>query len=254
MRLPLLIVIIIITNKPLIAQLPDCQINQSHTHIELVGNKLVKKTSINIQINTAKGTKYAEVTIPYSKDNQIKILNAGIYDILGNKVRSLKKKDIQRAHTSSYLYFHSDNMILSFELIHNRYPYVVKYSYTEELKDYCFLAYWRSRPYRRVPVKEATLTVDIPEGFAYSIYDQHVEPVQINVQSGRKQLKWQVTDPDYIEREKYGPQSSELQSQVILIPDEFHYGVDGSSQSWSDFGLWLSNLKSECKALTDVEK
>ncbi|MCT4590318.1 MAG: DUF3857 and transglutaminase domain-containing protein [Carboxylicivirga sp.] len=209
---------------------------------------------MEIQINSAKGTDFAEIEIPFNKGNNIKELQAGIYDLLGNKVRLLKKKDIVRSHAFSRGQFHSDDMVLSFKLIHNRYPYIIKYSYTEEVNEYLYVAYWIPRWFEKVPVIESVLNVEIPEDLKVKVYQQGVDSAKVTAVNGGDKYTWVAKSADYVKRQSYGPTKRELQSKVVVIPEKFKYGIKGSHESWQSFGIWLNDLKTNLHDLPEEEK
>jgi len=254
MRLSLALVLFCAISLSVNAQLSDCQINSYNTSVNLAGNKLIKHTEIELQINNAQGTGNAEIKIPYTKGNPIKDLKAGIYDVLGNKVRGLKNKDVTKANAFSYSQFHGDDMICSFKLIHNRYPYVIKYSFTEETHDYLYLAYWFPRKYKKVPVKKARLMVKVPEEYRFKKFLLGVDSAKVVTEEGKTTYEWEADDVAYSAREAYGPQLKELLSQVVLIPETFRYGLTGNTKSWKDFGVWLTKLNANLHNLTDAEK
>ncbi|WP_430817935.1 DUF3857 domain-containing protein [Carboxylicivirga sp. N1E11] len=244
----------IIVKSSLYAQLPDCQINKRLTSIKYTGNKVIEHAEFEIQINTAKGAEFAEIDISYVKGNNIKELEAGIYDLMGDEIRSLKRKDIIHSHAYSSGQFHGDDMILSFKLIHNRYPYVIKYSYTQERNDYLFLAYWIPRWQKKVPVKDAELTVEVPGEASFELFQQGIDSAKITELSSGYRYQWQAKDIPYVEREKYGPRKEELAAKVIIVPKDFKYGIKGSLHNWRSFGLWMSRLKSNLDLLTNEER
>ncbi|MBS2212724.1 DUF3857 domain-containing transglutaminase family protein [Carboxylicivirga mesophila] len=254
MRLPLIFFFSLLICIPVSAQLNDCQINRYNKVVSYSGSRVVEYTELEIQINTAKGLSYADIEIPYSKGNSIKDLQAGIYDLSGNQIRMLKKKDIVRANAYSDNSFHSDNMTMSFKLLHNRYPYIIKYSYKTDATDYLYLAWWMPRSSKYVPVKEASLSVEVPQQCAVRIFQRGVGEAQEVSLNGKKTYSWTIDDVEFVERQKFGPQSQELQAQVMVMPELFNYGVKGNAASWQSFGEWLSALKANCHNLPESEK
>ncbi len=253
MRLSLTAIILVVNYIIVFSQLPDCVIKNYNTSVKFSGKKLVEYTEVELQINSAKGLNYAEIEIPYSKGNSIKELKAGIYDISGKEIRKLKNKDIIRANAFSYQSFHSDDMTLSFKLIHNRYPYILKYSYYEEAEHYLYLSYWVPRFKKDLPVQQASLQLEVPEHYSMKIFQQGLQIPTVDSVAGIKTYLWQAKDIDFVEREKFGPQSRELQAQVVVIPDNFRYGVEGNGGSWEQFGAWLTNLKENTSGLPEAE-
>ncbi|MCG8578385.1 MAG: DUF3857 domain-containing protein [Bacteroidales bacterium] len=254
MRLSLMLFLLLAAMVPVCAQLPDCQVNRYHKQVVFRENKLVEFTEVELQINSAKGTDYAEIDIPYTKGNNIKKLEAGIYDLSGNEIRSLKKKDIVRSNVFSYASFHSDDMEVSFELIHNRYPHIIKYRYEQDTNEYLYIANWFPRRYKKAPVKNAALTVELPADFPVRLIQHGLDSAKIERYQNKVIYNWTAKDIDYVERQKYGPKLIELQSHVVMIPERFKYGVPGSTKSWVDFGQWSSDLKQNTDYLTDNEK
>jgi len=254
MRLSFALFFLISSCSTIWAQLPHCQINSQTRSIIFNGNKLSEHNEYELQINTAKGTKHAEINIGYKKGNSIKELEAAIYDISGNKIRSLKKKDIIKTNTFSYGQFHSDDMVLSFKLIHNQYPYIIKYSYREEVNEYLYLAYWVPRHKKDVPVKQAQLKVEVPTNFPFRIIYNGIDSAQIKKLETTDQYVWTALNVEYPEKENYGPELKELFPKVVLIPETFKYGVMGNTQNWQTYGNWNYRLKKDLDLITESEK
>ena len=254
MRLHLTFLFFFIVGNWAFCQLPDCQINNHTKNIKLTGNKIVEHIECELQINSAKGTNYAEIRIDYKKGNNIKELEASIYDITGNKIRTLKKKDITKANAFSYGQFHSDDMILSFKLIHNQYPYIIKYSYSEDINEYLYLAYWIPRRNKNIEVKKAQLQIEIPKNLNFRIIKTNIDSAKTEYLSTTDRHTWTIENVGYPEQESYGPRKAELFPKVIVIPEDYRYGIMGSTKTWQSYGNWNYRLKKGLDELSDAEK
>ncbi|WP_439184863.1 DUF3857 domain-containing protein [Carboxylicivirga taeanensis] len=254
MRLPLIVLSLLLCSAGTVGQSAKCEIKNYHKVIQLSGNTLVEQTEVELQINSAKGLAEAEIKILYSKGNVVKDLQAVVYDSNGQQIRKLKNRDIVRSNAFSYEAFHSDDMLLSFKLLHNSYPYIIKYSYRKQADDYLFLAYWLPRLKKDIPVRRASLTLNVPDGLPLNVFQQSIQSPDVKVIGPERVYHWEAENIEVVEREKFGPQWQELQAQVVVMPADFHYGVDGNGRSWQQFGKWLTQLKENSQSLTLEEQ
>jgi len=254
MRLTLTLLTLLCIKQILLGQLPDCQINQQTKTITFNGYKINEHTEYELQINSAKGTNHAEIEIGYKKGNNIKGLEAGIYNLQGKKIRTLKKKDIMRTNAFSYAQFHSDNMVLSFKLIHNQYPYIIKYSYSEEANEFMYLAYWVPRRHKNIIVKKANLNIEVPKGLPFRTIQTNIDSATVKELPASTIYSWSVQNVDYPTQEKYGPPQDELNPKVIVIPEHYKYGLKGSTKSWQSYGKWNHQLNNGLDHLNEAEK
>lgn len=254
MRLQYLYLLLFINLSVSNAQIYDCEVISYDTHITYSGRTVSTHTSYVLQINNAKGTNYAEFSIPYQEDNPLKNLNAHIEDTFGNVIKRLKSKDIE--HTSAYsnVSFHSDRKIASFKLIHTQYPYVIKYSYTQEEDAFIALDHWKPALDQRIPVIKATLKVEVPVDTKLRIHEQHIEPGHIEHSGEQTTYRWSTDTIIRPQRENYAPSIDQIVPTVTVIPLEFQYGLKGNTESWTTYGNWVNLMNQGLDILTDEDR
>ncbi|TLX75275.1 DUF3857 domain-containing protein [Labilibacter sediminis] len=233
----------------------NCEILEYNTSIVFNGSKLEKNIEYTIQINNGAGTEHAEITIPFTEKNKIRNLEASISDIFGNEIRSLKKKEIEITTPWHSFEFHTDDRLLTFKLIHNRFPYIVKYSYSQNHDNYISLAHWSPAIDDELSIKKAQLNLRIPEGTPINIYQQNVDSAQVNTIDGVTSYQWKkenYTCPE--EKGTFAPKLPEVMPYVVVMPHEFNYGVKGGSTTWKEYGNWTFKLNEGLDQLTDSEK
>lgn len=230
------------------------EILEYKTIVKIENNKLIKEVSYLIQINKKQSEWIANVEIPYNKNNKLDILGASIINSKGLTVRTIKKKEITTQSDISTGAFFEDNLIKSFTLRWNEYPYQIKYSYRISTKNYIYLARWNPVVYTKYATKYASIQVEIPKDFEVSInYSK-------NIKYHRDTLKescihyWEISDVEPIKKEAYSPPYMEQLSFVSIVPKTFYYGLKGSSESWSSFGDWKDQLIQGLDILTEDEK
>jgi len=224
------------------------------THISLNNKKIIVNTEVEILINSPKGTNYAEVDI-YSED-KLKDIQASLEDVLGNQIRKLKKKDLKYSNAFSYSSFHTDGIYTSFSLIHNQYPHILKYSYSFEIKNYIHLYNWLPTYKFDDNIEEATLSATLPDGFLFKTIENKIDTsfTIYNETNTEITYYWKVFNPKYPKTERFSPHEYSLSPRVEIIPEKFHYGLDGSTESWQTFGNWLYQLNDKLDQLTVDEK
>lgn len=236
------------------AQQYDCEIRHFTTHIVYQGKNITTTTSYTRQINNAKGTNYAHISIPYKKDNPLKNLTAWIEDMNGNTIRKLKNKDIEHANRYMSSSFHSDMMEASFKLIHNEYPYLIKYRYVRKEDDFISLISWSPALFTNVPVVGAHLTLEVPKGTNLSIHEQHLDAHSVMEKEENTLYQWHSEMTFRPERETYAPAIDNFIPYVEVVPEEFHYRLAGKAESWLSYGNWLLLLNNGRDVLTESDK
>ena len=205
------------------------------------GKKTTQKT-ILIQINDKENNWLSHVEIGHNPKQDFALNWAMITDLRGTPLRKLKKKDIVTKNNLSYQAFYQDDLITEFDLYWDQYPYQIEYSYTLVEREFLSVASWFPILYTNLPVINSSLIVDIPTEYAIRIDSNGELIYEESNLANRKILKWQSSFAKKPEDEIYSPSVGELLPNVSIIPENFKYGVKGSLDSWSSFGLWLSNL------------
>lgn len=236
------------------AQSFDAEIINYNTRISYNGKNVQEITEYEIQINNASGTEFAEIEIFYSLKNPIKDLSASIYDLSGHKIRTLKNKEITTTTAWSGVEFHSDGRLKMFDLIHTSYPYIIKYSYSQTFNDYISIANWYPHWNPKVKTQKAELVVEIPQDTRIRVFQQKIDSTQASYIDKTTIYKWTINDYVSHEREPYAPLIQETAPQVIIMPEEFHYGIEGNATTWKDFGNWKCELINNLDLLTPSEQ
>ena len=100
------------------------------------------------------GKEYGNVSIQETEFKKIKKIKSKISEINGNHIRKLNKDDIKTSHYSPGYILHDDLKYKWFEMDLNTFPYIVEYSYEQELKSLFFWCNWY--PQEDVPVLQST--------------------------------------------------------------------------------------------------
>ncbi|MCU4175267.1 DUF3857 domain-containing protein [Carboxylicivirga sp. N1Y90] len=238
----------------LLAQTDHCVVNNYNTLVTISGKKIIHQVEIELQINNGVGNKYTEINIPYSGNNKINNIEAHIETINGEIVRELKRKNITYSNAYLNSTFHSDFKVATFSLVHNRYPYILKYSYEQEFDNFISLINWDPFIEKDLRVKKASLTAELPKNLKTRNIETHVKSAQTSHTETSDIYKWEVSNASFPEREYYGPSLSTLVPNVEIVPFDFFYGIKGNSETWLSYGNWIHLLSQGLDELTESEK
>lgn len=254
MKTILLFIGIIICIPSVYGQDRSSEILDSDTYYVIKGNKLLEKSSTLIQVNNRLGSQNVQIALFYSKGEKLKIKKAQIEDIQGNVIRELHKREIKDESASSYSTFYSDYYVKHFKLIHNTYPYRVRYEYEYEQSKFINIADVNCA-YNKTPLKKATITVEVPTDYQIKYNQKYIEEPKIETtENNTKVYTWQYSYDLDIETDIQMNYNSMPTPRLTVVPVTFKYGVVGGMSNWVDFGNWIFFLNKGRDILPESEK
>jgi len=230
------------------------QVLDYSTSITIDNNKKVTETTYLIQINQKESAHLSDIAIYHDAKDRFKLLEAYVMDANGDKVKKVRKRDVKTRNRRTYSTFYQDDLIEEFDLHWSTYPHLIKYAYRIIEKDFVFIANWTPYIKADLKVKSSTLTVDIRKDFDFQSEYADAFSFKNSDEKGRKVLEWNLGSYETPEDEALAPPLAELIPRVIIVPQKFEYGVEGSSENWQTFGIWQSNLNAGTDLLTTSEK
>ncbi len=218
------------------------------------GDNLVRIDSFEIQINNRKGEAIAgNIRINYTKKEKINLGDVWLQDMKGNIIRKLGKSEIKDHHAISNYSLYEDDFVKEMEIRHNAYPYKICYSYKIVASDFLYVANWIPYLKSDLPVKSASLTVEIPVDYLVKKKEENITAPEIQSTDKTITYTWN-TSYDAKKRETNAPLSELNIPHVIVEPLHFKYGIKGSWESWQSFGEWVSGLNEKGKTLPLAEQ
>lgn len=225
-----------------------------NTIIRVKDNNLTEEKSFLIQINDKQSDWLSDISILYDKNTKLDILEAFIINPNGAVVRKLNNKEII---TKSYISdgsFFEDNMVKNFSLKWNEYPYRIKYSYRKTTNKFMIITSWYPLVLPNVSTGKASLSVQMPSDYKVNIYSSGNLNHTIDSLKDSYVLSWNISDVAPIRQENFAPPFQELVPGVRIVPKVFKYGVTGSFDNWSTFGLWQEEMNKNLVSLPYSEQ
>lgn len=183
--------------------------------------------------------------IAYDKDSKVTQISATLYDALGSKIRKIKSTEIQDGSSIDDASVYQDDRYKYLEVKHSTYPYTIEFEYEMNLKGMAFINYrdWWIQSFGQ-SVEKASFVIEVPkkQHFSYKALNFEGEPT-VGQRNGRDIYSWNVANLTALEKEAYGPKSTDVLPVLFLSPDEFRIdNYVGSMKSWQQFGEFMNQL------------
>ncbi len=222
--------------------------------VELVKGKLVTQKKLEILIGSYED-RIETFSILFQEGDKLEINSAGVRSLTGKKIATFKNRDFTESSYVDGSTFMSDQKLKNIKLPTRDFPYIFEIDYSLEQADYISLAQWSPVYYYAMPVREASLEVTVPEDLNIKTdYDSDIFEFQSTTSDNQTTYSWTAQNIPVYQREVFGPPISDLIPKVWVVPDQFHYAFKGSTQTWQDFGKWLTKMNTDLEELTATEK
>ncbi len=234
----LLLIFVCLQPYILFSQSYKSEIVDAVRYFEIAKNKLTQIDSVTIQVND-KGAD-TRIVIPYAKGDKLSVDFGYIEDRNGKIVRRLSQYDITAQSYVSEASLYEDDFVKWFDLKHDSYPYRLVYSYRIEYPKFCQITDMdMTGSEQMVHKRKVVVTLPSEEEIRYKY--KNIQAPEIEEVKNKRRYIWQFS---------YSPQKEELNMsyntslapQLQILPLNFRYGVEGSSESWETFGNWLYRL------------
>jgi len=218
-------------------------------------NEKVTERSYLIQINSKENNWLSNIEINHRPDQEFSLLEAHIINSTGKVVRKLKRKEILTKSNRSNKAFYQDDLIETFDLHWDSYPYRIKYTYRIREPEFLFVTSWQPVVYTNVLTQKASLRIELPLNYKVSI--EYNDSFDFTNQSNNSYqvLSWTANNYKLDKPEAFAPSLEAYLARVTVVPHIFEYGgVQGKTNSWQNFGKWQAALNKDLNHIPIAEK
>ncbi len=224
------------------------------TRVRIVDHQKITERKFQIQVKSENSNSLSHIEIPHSNSQNFELIEAKIIDKKGNIVRTLKKKEIKSRSLRGFGTFYQDNVIKEFDLYWNEYPYLIEFSYELTTREYLNIVNWSPIYFYGEATESSTLKVEIPVAMKYNLSSNCNLNPEIYIKDGYQYLTWNLGHTELPKFSSLTPPINELIPNIIIVPDNFTYGIKGSAASWREFGQWQLKLNEGMDDLPNSEK
>ncbi|QES90196.1 DUF3857 domain-containing protein [Rhizosphaericola mali] len=208
-------------------------------------NEAVIKQKYAITILNENGADQAILVVPYDKKNVIEDINGTLWDEKGEKIKSLKKKDISDKPTSGDENLMMDTRFKLINFYYSKYPYTVEYEVETTIKSLFFIPNWDPIDDYRESMEKGALSIEVPNDYNLRCLPLNMSQVIPQTIKGKTTTYvWNIQNFKAIEFEKFAPIGiHNILPKVIISPSKFSFDqYTGDMSTWKDFGQFSYQL------------
>ncbi|MEN2415868.1 DUF3857 domain-containing protein [Flavobacterium mesophilum] len=243
------------------------RLDQMDVNIVSQRSMIIKKQRIVTVLND-KGLSDIEAYEHYDKTTSINSIEAIVYDLAGNEIKKIRRKDFrdQSAVGGSTLF--SDSRVVYLNYTPISYPFTVVYTCETETSNTAFLPRWYFLGGYNVSVEKCILNVTFPSDLGFKKKEFQFAGFNIKkTEETATKLSYVASNILAQKAEDLSPSPGDLFPKIIMGLEKFHLeGVDGTATTWEAFGKWYGDkiltgtttlpeeTKAKMKALVGDEK
>ncbi|MRX68924.1 protein of unknown function [Flavobacterium resistens] len=228
---------------------------------------IIKKQRIVTVLNE-KGLGDIDAYEHYDKTTSINSIEAIVYDVAGNEIKKIKRKDFRDQSAVSGSTLFSDSRVVYLNYTPISYPFTIAYTCETETSNTAFIPRWYFVGGYNASIEKCILNVTFPSDLGFKKKEFQFTGFNIKkTEETATKLSYVASNILAQKGEDLSPSPSDLFPKIIMGLEKFHLeGVDGTATTWEAFGKWYGDkiltgtttlseeTKSKMKALVGNEK
>ncbi|MCF6141658.1 DUF3857 domain-containing transglutaminase family protein [Flavobacterium sp. K77] len=215
------------------------------------------KTKRVVTVLNELGLKAVDAVENFDKRRSIKNIEAVVYDIFGNEIKKIKRKDFKEQSASGGSTLFSDGRFIYLEYTPTQYPFTIVYESEIETSNTAFIPTWSLLSEYNVSIEKSIVSVNVPQALGFRKKEFNFANFKIKtIVDSPTQLQYEAVNIVAEKYEDYTP-AAKVFPRVMMGLENFNLeGVDGTAKNWKEYGKWFSeniligttNLSDEAKA------
>ena len=230
------------------------RMEELHVIIKDQGKAIVRHKYAITVLNES-GDDYAMYSNDYRKMESLYDIDGNLYDAVGKRLKSVKKKDIADV-SGDETDLVSDSRTKYHNFYCRSYPYTVEYEDEQELNGIFYLPYWWPQLDEKYAVQQSRYIVETPADYVLN-FKQFNYPGKPDIIKTNKGITytWQLNNQKAITSEYFQPYWQDITTSVFIAPKNFSIGgYSGDMSTWQDFGKFILTLNQGRDQLPDYVK
>lgn len=213
----------------------------------------LEKTDINVASQRSMNVKtYRAITVlnqkglsavngyeNYDKTTTVKSIEAVVYDVFGNEIKRIKRKDFKDQSAAGEGTLFSDNRVLFLDYTPVNYPFTIVYQSEVATSNTAFIPKWYPVSEFYVSVEKSVFNISYPNNLGFKKKEINFSNYTIQKTTDTAtQLSYSASNIPALKSEPYASQSFVF-PKVIMGLEVFNLeGKDGLAKSWKEYGKW----------------
>ncbi len=251
MRFTVFLIFLFVFNAS--AQKPEYAVMLIPENLKENANAVVRycQTDINITSrNNMTVQTYRAVTVlnelgltnieAYEYEN-IKSIEAVIYDAAGNELKRIKRKDFREQAVSQGAFI-SDSKVTYLDYTPTQYPFTVVFQSEISSSNTAFIPQWRPLRQKLVSVEKSAFSVAYLPSLGFKLNEYNFAAHNITKSEKPNSISYTAQHLPAVRVESLSPSFDKLVPYVLFGIEKFHLeGVDGEALTWEGISAWNYN-------------
>lgn len=183
------------------------------------------------------------VTFDYEGDRKLKYIKVRIFDNSGEQIADFNEADFRDQKIVDRRSIFMDRRSKVLDVSHPDYPYTIEYEYEYVINEICGIYDWKPAAFNTQTLV-SSYTCVVPRDYLLHFkpinFDNHP---QLSTDADQDTYRWEIQNPDVIEREASMPVSELVLPMVLISPSAFETeGYSGDMSTWKNFGKYLYEI------------
>jgi hypothetical protein len=240
--------------------IPDSLIKNAHVvkrmeevHVIIKSlNKVVITNKYALTILDEEGDEASSYINAYSSMRNLSSIEGNLYDASGNKVKSVKKKDIIDAPVSDGFSLMLDDRFKKHNFYCKQYPYTIEYFDEMEVNNSYFLPTWSPFESDHYAVQQSKFIVETAPEYQLRVKQQNINLKPQITQGKTTTYTWEFKNGVAIVMEPLQPAMKEVLPMIRIGATDFSMdNYIGDMRSWQSLGKFNTSLNKGRDVLPD---
>lgn len=239
---------LIFSQENLIAIFPDsikqnanAVVKNENTEITISSfNSMTIKKHRVVTILNEYGLKNMDAFEYFDKSTSIKNLEAVIYNAFGSEIKKFKKKDFKENSVSEGSII-TDNKVLYLDYTPIQYPFTLVYQSEIVTSNTAFIPIWLPIDSYFTSVLNSSVKFNLAPEIEFKYQEFNFDSSIIKDET-KGSLSYSIKNVKALRKEDLSPPLQKIVPYVMFGLNKFEIeGVQGSADSWSEFGKWMDD-------------
>ena len=217
------------------------RLNQIDIVISSQRNMNVKNKRV-VTVFNEDGLSAIDAVEHYDKKTTVKSIEAAVYDIFGNEIKRIKRKDFRDQSAISGSTLFSDSRYIYLDFTPTQYPFTIIYDSEIETSNTAFIPSWYPIDDFFVSVQESVLNVSFPDNLGFKKKECNFNGFNIKkINESTTQLSYKASAISAQKKEPYCSATLVFPKLMMGLENFSLEGKEGIAKSWKEFGTWYYN-------------
>jgi len=203
---------------------------------------LIHTTYKVVTVLNKKGLRDIDAYAYYDDVTKVKSIQATIFNQLGKKIKTFKKKDFEDISAVDGISLFTDSRLLALDYTPVSYPFTVLFESVTESNNTAFIPSWLPNGSYYSSTQNSSCIINYNPDLGLRFKQLNPSDRIIIEEEEKGRLEITIENFEAITPETHSPGFAQIMPRILFALDKFHLqGVDGEASDWKSFGKWVND-------------